>query len=206
MFGVVYGGRDAGAFAAAAGDVEVAAGVLAVTGAGEDCADEVGVAAGAVALAGLEPLFVADAPVPDVAFSALAATAADLADGAAALPFEVVADDDALALGLAAGMAVAYALDGIADHATLALPSAHATYSTARLALSRVVRDMRTRRVRVECSAFTTGLSTVRYAAEAACPVPPARYTQGSIRTSRSEQRRSRLPPMPTYAAPKPDS
>jgi hypothetical protein len=74
-----------------------------------------------VAVAGLEPLFAAGGA--DVAFSALAATAADFAVGTAAVP--VAADDGALAF--TAGIAVAYALNGIADHATLALPSAHAT-------------------------------------------------------------------------------
>jgi hypothetical protein len=106
VFGVVYGGGDAGAFAAAAdADAEVAAGVLAVTGACGACEADVGVAAGVlpgvVVLAGLEPLFTAD-----VAFSALAAIAADLALGAAAAPVVVAAADDG-ALALAGGMAVA---------------------------------------------------------------------------------------------------
>lgn len=106
---MVYGGGEADVFAAAEG-VEV----------------EPGVAAGVAVVAGAEPLFAADAPAPDVAFSALAATAADLADGAAAVPFDVAAGDGALAVVLTAGMAVADALDVIEHHARLALPSAQA--------------------------------------------------------------------------------
>ena len=79
---MVYGGGEARVFAAAAGGgAEVAAGVVAV--------------------AGLDPLLAAE--VPEVAFSALAATAADFAVGAAAVPF--VTDDGVLAF--TAGIAVA---------------------------------------------------------------------------------------------------
>lgn len=118
---MVYGGGEAGAFAAEADGVEVAAGVLAVTGVCGEGGDEVGVAAGVVVLAGLEPPFTAD-----VAFSALAAIAADLADGAAAVAVVGTAADDG-PLALAGGIAVAYAFNGMAVTARLALPSAQPT-------------------------------------------------------------------------------
>jgi hypothetical protein len=117
----VYGGGDAGAFEEEADGADVAAGVLAVTGACGD-ADEAGVA---------PPL------AADVAVSALAATAADFALGAAAVPLVAVVHDGVLAL---LGMAVAYALDGIeVSEMLVPQPSAHTTCSTVRRSLRRVV-------------------------------------------------------------------
>ena len=167
---MVYGGGDAGAFAAAADDVDVAAGVLAVAGVGA-CGEELGAAAaaltGVVVLAGLEPLLTAGA-----ALSELAATAADLGVGAAA-----VAAAAADAFALTGGMAAAYVPDGT-ENKRLALPSTQATWRAVRLAFRRVVRVLCERGAHVEYSAFTTVFSTARCALEAACRALPARYTR----------------------------
>lgn len=172
----------AGAFAAAAGaevGAEVAAGVLAVTGAGGGCVE-----AGGVATAGALPALVAlVAPAAaDVAFSELAVFGADFAAGAGVGAGVAVAA--AAALVPTAGIAVAYALNGAAN-VRLAQPSATAAHSAARPALGEEILAAsdsgcigRFDRSAVTTAFSRTGFSRARCAAEAACRAVPARYTQ----------------------------
>ncbi|KAA1015196.1 hypothetical protein FVF58_04585 [Paraburkholderia panacisoli] len=175
----VYGGGDAGG-------ADVAAGVFAVTGGGACGAAEGGVAAGALPALGELVGFVALGAlfgVAAVALSAFAAAAAAVADFAVGGVAVAVALAVAVAVAGAAALAAdvaAYALEGITNAKLPAQPSAHTAPSAARLALNPNdgARLMPRRCARVESCAFTTALSTARYASEAACRATQARYTR----------------------------